>query len=130
MDTHSTWAWQDPDGRYWVSGRTEAEAREKAAKEFGVSPDKISLQQGKAGPWGGGQWGPILTSTPLTSDLWPPSDEDVLDTWFSSGLFPFSILGWPNQVHSWGQPRARWESWVWVRGSPSLTLCSDPSQKI
>uniref|UniRef100_A0A8C6HD27 valine--tRNA ligase n=1 Tax=Mus spicilegus TaxID=10103 RepID=A0A8C6HD27_MUSSI len=23
--------------------------------------------------------------------------EDVLDTWFSSGLFPFSIFGWPNQ---------------------------------
>ncbi|OBZ70621.1 Valine--tRNA ligase, mitochondrial [Grifola frondosa] len=22
-------------------------------------------------------------------------DEDVLDTWFSSGLWPFSILGWP-----------------------------------
>ncbi|KAB1261928.1 von Willebrand factor A domain-containing protein 7 [Camelus dromedarius] len=66
---------EDPDGRYWVSGRTEAEALEKAAKEFGVSPDKISLQQGKAGP----------------------RDEDVLDTWFSSGLFPFSILGWPNQ---------------------------------
>jgi valyl-tRNA synthetase len=21
-------------------------------------------------------------------------DEDVLDTWFSSGLFPFSTLGW------------------------------------
>lgn len=40
---------QDPDERYWVSGRSEAEAREKAAKEFGVSPDKISLQQGKAG---------------------------------------------------------------------------------
>ena len=55
MGTHSTWAWQD--GRYWVSGRTEAEAREKAAKEFCVSPDKISLQQGKAGPCGGGQWG-------------------------------------------------------------------------
>ncbi|XP_029099399.1 valine--tRNA ligase isoform X6 [Monodon monoceros] len=60
---------EDPDGRYWVSGRTKAEALEKAAEEFGVSPDKISLQQ----------------------------DEDVLDTWFSSGLFPFSILGWPNQ---------------------------------
>lgn len=62
-------AGEDPDERYWVSGRTEAEAREKAAREFGVSPDKISLQQ----------------------------DEDVLDTWFSSGLFPFSIFGWPNQ---------------------------------
>lgn len=25
-------------------------------------------------------------------------DEDVLDTWFSSGLWPFSILGWPDNV--------------------------------
>lgn len=24
-------------------------------------------------------------------------EEDVLDTWFSSGLFPFSTLGWPNE---------------------------------
>ncbi|MDQ6987285.1 MAG: valine--tRNA ligase, partial [Mariprofundaceae bacterium] len=24
-------------------------------------------------------------------------DEDVLDTWFSSGLWPFSTLGWPEQ---------------------------------
>ena len=24
-------------------------------------------------------------------------DEDVLDTWFSSGLFPFSVMGWPEQ---------------------------------
>jgi len=23
-------------------------------------------------------------------------DEDVLDTWFSSGLFPFSVMKWPN----------------------------------
>ncbi|EHB16074.1 Valyl-tRNA synthetase, partial [Heterocephalus glaber] len=60
---------EDPDGRYWVSGRSKAEAREKAAREFAVSPDKIALEQ----------------------------DEDVLDTWFSSGLFPFSILGWPSQ---------------------------------
>ena len=28
----------------------------------------------------------------------PVADEDVLDTWFSSGLFPFSILGWPEEV--------------------------------
>ena len=25
-------------------------------------------------------------------------DNDVLDTWFSSGLWPFSTLGWPNQT--------------------------------
>lgn len=27
-------------------------------------------------------------------------DEDVLDTWFSSGLWPFSITGWPEKVRS------------------------------
>ena len=25
-------------------------------------------------------------------------DEDVLDTWFSSGLWPFSTLGWPDKT--------------------------------
>eukprot|EP00042_Codosiga_hollandica_P059484 m.917502 g.917502 ORF g.917502 m.917502 type:complete len:717 (+) comp60172_c0_seq13:11235-13385(+) len=25
-------------------------------------------------------------------------DEDVLDTWFSSGLFPFATLGWPKKT--------------------------------
>ncbi|WP_278367737.1 valine--tRNA ligase [Acetobacter orientalis] len=32
------------------------------------------------------------TETELTQD------EDVLDTWFSSGLWPFSTLGWPDQT--------------------------------
>ncbi|KAM4601058.1 valine--tRNA ligase [Polymixia lowei] len=61
---------EDMDGHYWVSGRTEEEARERAAKRFNVSADKIALRQ----------------------------DEDVLDTWFSSGIFPFSIFGWPNET--------------------------------
>lgn len=30
-------------------------------------------------------------------DGWTP-DEDVLDTWFSSGLWPFSTLGWPEKT--------------------------------
>jgi valyl-tRNA synthetase len=30
-------------------------------------------------------------------DEWA-QDEDVLDTWFSSGLWPFSTLGWPEQT--------------------------------
>ena len=25
-------------------------------------------------------------------------DEDVLDTWFSSALFPFSVFGWPDST--------------------------------
>ncbi len=27
-------------------------------------------------------------------------DEDILDTWFSSGLWPFSTLGWPEQTRA------------------------------
>ena len=30
-------------------------------------------------------------------DAWV-QDEDVLDTWFSSALWPFSILGWPDKT--------------------------------
>ncbi len=30
-------------------------------------------------------------------------DEDVLDTWFSSGLWPFSTLGWPEQTIELGR---------------------------
>ena len=52
----------------WVTGRTEAEARERAAKKFGVPAEDITLEQ----------------------------DPDVLDTWFSSGLFPFSAFAWPD----------------------------------
>jgi valyl-tRNA synthetase len=42
---------------------------EKAVKKFGFPREKISLSQ----------------------------DPDVLDTWFSSALFPFSIFGWPEK---------------------------------
>lgn len=37
---------KDMDGHYWVSGRSADEAREKAAKRFGVPADKITLRQG------------------------------------------------------------------------------------
>ncbi|XP_064649994.1 valine--tRNA ligase-like [Lineus longissimus] len=70
VDDPSVPAGKDDDDHYWVSGRTEAEALEKAAKRFNVPAEKISLHQ----------------------------DEDVLDTWFSSGLFPFSIFGWPDKT--------------------------------
>ncbi|MGW7353836.1 valine--tRNA ligase [Streptomyces sp. NPDC054784] len=34
---------------------------------------------------------------PPTGEGWR-RDEDVLDTWFSSGLWPFSTLGWPERT--------------------------------
>ncbi|PYI00413.1 hypothetical protein BO78DRAFT_465348 [Aspergillus sclerotiicarbonarius CBS 121057] len=57
------------DGNLWVTGRTEEAAREKAEAKF--PGKKFSLVR----------------------------DPDVLDTWFSSGLWPFSTLGWPRQTH-------------------------------
>lgn len=51
----------------WVAGRTREEAEEKARKKY-PNASRIVLHQ----------------------------DEDVLDTWFSSGLWPLSTIGWPN----------------------------------
>jgi valyl-tRNA synthetase len=56
------------NNEHWIIGRTLEEALENASKKFNVPKDKIQLEQ----------------------------DEDVLDTWFSSGLFPFSAMGWPD----------------------------------
>lgn len=53
----------------WVVARTPADAKKIAAARFGVEESAINLTQ----------------------------DPDVLDTWFSSGLFPFSTFGWPNE---------------------------------
>lgn len=53
-----------------MSAYSEEDALQKALKKFNVSKEKITVKQ----------------------------DEDVLDTWFSSALFPFSIFGWPDDV--------------------------------
>ncbi|TFK37032.1 tRNA synthetases class I-domain-containing protein [Crucibulum laeve] len=55
------------DGKNWVVGRTLEEATERA---------KV-----------------IANGAPFTLE----QDEDVLDTWFSSGLWPWSIMGWPEK---------------------------------
>lgn len=35
---------------------------------------------------------------PADTDNWT-QDEDVLDTWFSSALWPFSTMGWPDEAN-------------------------------
>jgi len=44
------------------------------------------------------QWSAIEdpTTCPKCGSTKIHQDEDVLDTWFSSGLWPFSTLGWPD----------------------------------
>lgn len=39
----------------------------------------------------------------LKADLFLKQDEDVLDTWFSSALWPFSTLGWPELTPEYQQ---------------------------
>ncbi len=47
-------------------------------------------------------YGPAGEVACLGPDEEPPAgwtqDDDVLDTWFSSGLWPFSTLGWPDDT--------------------------------
>lgn len=61
---------QISDGTPYVVARSEAEARDKAEAQFG----------------GGTHAHPVVLE----------QDPDALDTWFSSGLWPFSTLGWPD----------------------------------
>ena len=58
------------DQDVWVAARDAAEAVKKGAEKLGVDAAKVTVEQ----------------------------DPDVLDTWFSSGLFPFSVFGWPNET--------------------------------
>ncbi len=39
-----------------------------------------------------------LTECPHCHSQHIHQDEDVLDTWFSSGLWPFETMGWPNET--------------------------------
>jgi len=42
----------------------------------------------------------VRTKYGLSSDIALKQDEDVLDTWFSSALWPFSTLGWPEKTEA------------------------------
>ncbi|KAL3358396.1 hypothetical protein AABB24_015494 [Solanum stoloniferum] len=54
---------------HWIVARNEEEARDLASRKF-LGKKIVEISQ----------------------------DPDVLDTWFSSGLFPLSVLGWPDNT--------------------------------
>lgn len=54
----------------WVAAQDIEQARRKAADKFSESYNEVDVLQ----------------------------DNDVLDTWFSSALLPFSSFGWPENV--------------------------------
>jgi valyl-tRNA synthetase len=79
---HQIPAWYGPDGQCFVE-KTEEEALDAAVQHYlsHEGPWKAWVQEKLENM----QPGEILTR-----------DEDVLDTWFSSALWPFSTLGWPD----------------------------------
>ena len=81
---HQIPAWYGPDGQVFVE-KTEEEALDAAVQHYLAheGPWKAWVQE-KLENFAPGE---ILTR-----------DEDVLDTWFSSALWPFSTLGWPDKT--------------------------------
>ena len=80
---HQIPAWYGPDGKVFVA-ETEEEAVANALGYY-VEQEVITEEQGH--------------DMALDPDLragFITRDEDVLDTWFSSALWPFSTLGWPQ----------------------------------
>ena len=82
-------------GRYVVA-RNETEAHALARERHGQVGSRGG--QGFRGICGGAQHcRPLPAPPPLyIQGVALRQEEDVLDTWFSSGLWPFSTLGWPN----------------------------------
>ncbi|HEY5829200.1 MAG: valine--tRNA ligase [Hyphomicrobiaceae bacterium] len=97
---HQIPAWYGPDGKAFVAESEEA-AYAAAKKHYASSPSPL-VGEGK----GGGDRRASARGIPPTPNPSPQGgggftlkrDEDVLDTWFSSALWPFSTLGWPEQT--------------------------------
>ena len=69
---------------------SEAGALQAASTFYGLPTHVESSEQAAA--YNGLDQTTKMTSVPI----W--RDEDVLDTWFSSALWPFSTLGWPEET--------------------------------
>ena len=76
-------AWYGPDGKVFVA-ETEEEAVGNALGYY-VEQEVITAEQGREMALDRNKRAGFITR-----------DEDVLDTWFSSALWPFSTLGWPD----------------------------------
>lgn len=91
LESLRSFFFQPSSNESWVVGRTLEEATARADKV--ANGRKYTLEQ----------------------------DDDVLDTWFSSGLWPFAIMGWPDKVSS-TPPSARRVSSPFSRLLSSLAL--------
>jgi valyl-tRNA synthetase len=86
---HQIPAWYGPDGKIFVA-ESEDNAVADALAHY-VEIGELTAEQGGA-----------IASDPEERTRFARDyirrDQDVLDTWFSSALWPFSTLGWPEQT--------------------------------
>jgi valyl-tRNA synthetase len=95
---HQIPVWYGPDGWTWCAASAE-EAIKAAQEHYGVSQITVLDEH------------PTDADGPFFREGEPPADineyrdreyiyrdPDVLDTWFSSGLWPIGTLGWPEQT--------------------------------
>jgi valyl-tRNA synthetase len=86
---HQIPAWYGPDGKIFVA-ESEDEAVADALAHY-TEIEEITPEEGRD-----------IAADPERRSRFASEyikrDEDVLDTWFSSALWPFSTLGWPDQT--------------------------------
>ncbi len=76
---HQIPAWYDDKGNVYVA-RSEKEAYQQYIKKLGADDSQI------------------VQITAILQEKSLKRDDDVLDTWFSSALVPFTSLGWPEDT--------------------------------
>jgi valyl-tRNA synthetase len=81
---HQIPAWYGPDGKVFVA-ETEEEAIGNALGYY-VEQEVLTPEQAHD-----------MAEDAVKREGFITRDEDVLDTWFSSALWPFSTLGWPDK---------------------------------
>jgi valyl-tRNA synthetase len=84
---HQIPAWYGPDGKIFVAANEDDAVADALAQYTDI--EEITAEEGHdiaADPERRGRF----------ANEYLHRDEDVLDTWFSSALWPFSTLGWPD----------------------------------
>ncbi len=82
---HQIPAWYGQDGKVFVA-ESEDEALASALAYY-VTAETITSEEAET-----------IAGDPERRASFLKRDEDVLDTWFSSALWPFSTLGWPEET--------------------------------
>ena len=86
---HQIPAWYGPDGKIFVA-ETEDDVVADALAHY-TEIEEITVEEGRN----------IAADSERRARFandYLKRDEDVLDTWFSSALWPFSTLGWPDET--------------------------------